>query len=169
VTKAQQRIKLDNNVVLTDTPGFLWPKLNPPSCGYRLAITAAIKDTVFDYADIAMFAADYFIKAYPERIKARYQIDDLPDTEIELLEMIARQRAFIKKGGLADLHKASEILVNEFRSGLLGRVSLETPEMVSLEIVAAEAEAAEKAREKAEREDERQARARRKYARKHQK
>ena len=65
VTKSQQRIKLDNHVILTDTPGFLWPKLNPPSCGYRLAITAAIKDTVFDYADIAMFAADYFIKAYP--------------------------------------------------------------------------------------------------------
>ncbi len=82
VTKSQQRIKLDNNVILTDTPGFLWPKLNPPSCGYRLAITAAIKDTVFDYADIAMFAADYFIKAYPERIKARYQIDELPETEI---------------------------------------------------------------------------------------
>ncbi|MDX7842967.1 ribosome biogenesis GTPase YlqF, partial [Aeromonas caviae] len=61
VTKSQQRIKLDNHVILTDTPGFLWPKLNPPSCGYRLAITAAIKDTVFDYADIAMFAADYFI------------------------------------------------------------------------------------------------------------
>ena len=169
VTKSQQRIKLDNNVILTDTPGFLWPKLNPPSCGYRLAITAAIKDTVFDYADIAMFAADYFIKAYPERIKARYQITDLPETEIELLEMIARQRAFVRKGGLADLHKASEILVNEFRSGMLGRISLETPEMVSAEIVLAAEEAEQKAKEKAEREEERQARARRKYARKRQK
>jgi ribosome biogenesis GTPase A len=169
VTKSQQRIKLDNNVILTDTPGFLWPKLNPPSCGYRLAITAAIKDTVFDYADIAMFAADYFIKAYPERIKARYQISDLPETEIELLELIARQRAFMRKGGLADLHKASEILVNEFRSGMLGRISLETPEMVSAEIVLAAEEAEQKAKEKAEREEERQARARRKYARKRQK
>ena len=63
-----------------------------------------LKDTVFDYADIAMFAPDYFIKAYPERIKARYQISDLPETEIELLELIARQRAFMRKGGLADLH-----------------------------------------------------------------
>ena len=107
MTKSQQRIKLDNNVILTDTPGFLWPKLNPPSCGYRLAITAAIKDTVFDYADIAMFAADYFIKAYPERIQARYQLSELPETEIELLELIARQRGFMRKGGLADLHKAS--------------------------------------------------------------
>lgn len=168
VTKSQQRIKLDNHVILTDTPGFLWPKLNPPSCGYRLAITAAIKDTVFDYADIAMFAADYFIKAYPERIKARYQLSELPETEIELLDLIARQRGFMRKGGLADLHKASEILVNEFRSGMLGRISLETPEMVSVEIVEAEAEAEQKAREKAEREEERQARARRKYAKKRQ-
>lgn len=100
MTKSQQRIKLDNHVILTDTPGFLWPKLNPPSCGYRLAITAAIKDTVFDYADIAMFAADYFIKAYPERIKARYQLSELPETEIELLDLIARQRGFMRKGGL---------------------------------------------------------------------
>ncbi|MFM5336102.1 ribosome biogenesis GTPase YlqF [Aeromonas enteropelogenes] len=168
VTKSQQRIKLDNNVILTDTPGFLWPKLNPPSCGYRLAITAAIKDTVYDYADIAMFAADYFLKAYPERIQARYQIDALPETEIELLDLIARQRGFMRKGGLSDLHKASEILVNEFRSGLLGRISLETPEMVSREIVEAEAEAEQKAKEKAEREEERQARARRKYAKKRQ-
>lgn len=168
VTKSQQRIKLDNHVILTDTPGFLWPKLNPPSCGYRLAITAAIKDTVFDYADIAMFAADYFIKAYPERIKARYQLSELPETEIELLDLIARQRGFMRKGGLADLHKASEILVNEFRSGMLGRISLETPEMVAVEIVEADAEAEQKAKEKAEREEERQARARRKYAKKRQ-
>ncbi|WP_421191351.1 ribosome biogenesis GTPase YlqF [Aeromonas enteropelogenes] len=168
VTKSQQRIKLDNNVILTDTPGFLWPKLNPPSCGYRLAITAAIKDTVYDYADIAMFAADYFLKAYPERIKARYRLDELPETEIELLDLIARQRGFMRKGGLADLHKASEILVNEFRSCTLGPISLETPEMVSREIMEAEAEAEQKAKEKAEREEERQARARRKYAKKRQ-
>ena len=74
----------------------------------------------------------------------------------------------MRKGGLADLHKASEILVYEFRSGMLGRISLETPEMVSVEIVEAEAEAEQKAREKAEREEERQARARRKYAKKRQ-
>lgn len=75
----------------------------------------------------------------------------------------------MRKGGLADLHKASEILVNEFRSGMLGRISLETPEMVSAEIVLAAEEAEQKAKEKAEREEERQARARRKYARKRQK
>ncbi|MGL5949143.1 MAG: ribosome biogenesis GTPase YlqF [Aeromonas sp.] len=168
VTKAQQRIKLDNHVILTDTPGFLWPKLNPPSCGYRLAVTAAIKDTVYDYADIAMFAADYLLKAYPERLKARYQLDELPDTELELLDAIARQRACMKKGGMADLHKVAEILVNEFRNGTLGRISLETPVMVSQEIELAAEEAEQKTQEKAEREAERQARARRKYAKKRQ-
>ena len=106
MTKSQQRIKLDNNVILTDTPGFLWPKLNPPSCGYRLAITAAIKDTVFDYADIAMFAADYFIKAYRSGSGA-LPAERAAGNRIELLELIARQRGFMRKGGLADLHKAS--------------------------------------------------------------
>ena len=124
----------------------MWPKLNA-LLRLPLGDHRRHQDTVFDYADIAMFAADYFIKAYPERIQARYQLSELPETEIELLELIARQRGFMRKGGLADLHKASEILVNEFRSGLLGRISLETPAMVSVEIVEAEAEAEQKARE----------------------
>jgi ribosome biogenesis GTPase A len=65
VTKSQQKIKLANNITLTDTPGFLWPKLTPPECGYRLAITGAIKDTAFEFSDIALFAADFLLKALP--------------------------------------------------------------------------------------------------------
>src|SRR5690606_30485102 len=65
VTKSQQKIKLANAILLTDTHGFLWPNINPPSCGYRLAVTGAIKASVFNYIDIALFATDYLLKHYP--------------------------------------------------------------------------------------------------------
>ena len=133
VTKQQQRIKLPNGMILLDTPGFLWPKLEPEAFGYRLAITGAIKDAVIEYEDIALFAAEYFLKAYPEALKSRFQIDELPATDIELMDLIAARRNCMRRGGIADLHKVSEILLNEFRSGNLGRLSLETPEMIARE------------------------------------
>ena len=155
ITKSQQKIKLDNNVLLTDTPGFLWPKLTPPSCGYRLAITGAIKETVFEYIDIAFFAADYLIKTYPERIKARYQLDLLPDNDQETIEAIGRQRGCTAKGGRVDLQKASTLFINELRAGLLGRISWETPDMVTAEINTAKEDDLKKAKEKEERDRER--------------
>ncbi|WP_034839008.1 ribosome biogenesis GTPase YlqF [Endozoicomonas numazuensis] len=133
VTKQQQRIKLPNGMILLDTPGFLWPKLEPETCGYRLAISGAIKDAVLEYEDIAMFAAEYFLKAYPEALKTCFQLETLPATDIELMDMIAARRNCMRRGGIADLHKVSEILLNEFRSGGLGRISLETPEMIEQE------------------------------------
>ncbi|WP_257291166.1 ribosome biogenesis GTPase YlqF [Endozoicomonas sp. ONNA1] len=133
VTKQQQRIKLPNGMILLDTPGFLWPKLEPEACGYRLAISGAIKDAVLEYEDIALFAAEYFLKAYPEALRQRFQINELPSTDIELMDVIAARRNCMRRGGIADLHKVSEILLNEFRSGGLGRISLETPEMIEQE------------------------------------
>lgn len=133
VTKQQQRIKLPNGMILLDTPGFLWPKLEPEACGYRLAISGAIKDAVLEYEDIALFAAEYFLKAYPEALKQRFQINELPSIDIELMDVIAARRNCMRRGGIADLHKVSEILLNEFRSGGLGRISLETPEMIEQE------------------------------------
>lgn len=155
ITKSQQKIKLDNNVLLTDTPGFLWPKLTPPSCGYRLAITGAIKETVFEYIDIAFFAADYLMKTYPERIKVRYQLDVLPDNDQEIIEAIGRQRGCTAKGGRVDLQKASTLFINELRAGLLGRISWETPDMVAAEISIAKEDELKKAKEKEERDRER--------------
>ncbi|MRI35098.1 ribosome biogenesis GTPase YlqF [Endozoicomonas sp. OPT23] len=133
VTKQQQRIKLPNGMILLDTPGFLWPKLEPESCGYRLAVTGAIKDAVIEYEDVAFFAAEYFLKVYPEALRSRFLLDELPATDIELMDMIAAKRNCMRRGGISDLHKVSEILLNEFRSGNLGRLSLETPELVEAE------------------------------------
>lgn len=133
VTKAQQRIKLPNNITLHDTPGFLWPKLEPEQCGYRLAVTGAIKDTVVEYEDVAMFLAEYLLTAYPDEVVQRYDLDDVPGSDIELLDAIGAKRGCMRKGGMANLHKVSEILLHEFRAGALGRLSLETPEMVKSE------------------------------------
>ncbi|WP_333606919.1 ribosome biogenesis GTPase YlqF [Arsukibacterium sp.] len=163
VTKTQQRIKLENNVILTDTPGFLWPKLSPPTCGYRLAVTGAIKDTVFDYADIAMFAADYLLKVYPDAVMGRFDLNELPENDVALLDAIGVRRGCMRKGGVVDLEKAGSILITELRAGNLGPVTLETPDMVSQEQIDAKAEEAVKSKEKAEREAERKRKAQRKY------
>ncbi|MCC5824642.1 ribosome biogenesis GTPase YlqF [Alkalimonas sp.] len=163
VTKSQQRIKLEQNVVLTDTPGFLWPKLSPASCGYRLAITGAIKDTAFDYADIALFAADFLLEHYPEALQQRYALDELPQQGLELMDCIGAKRGCMRKGGVVDLQKAGTILIGDLRTGQLGPLTLETPDMITGECLQAEQEAAAKAKEKAEREKIRQQRAKKKY------
>ncbi|WP_305966639.1 ribosome biogenesis GTPase YlqF [Marinobacter salsuginis] len=146
VTRAQQAIKLPNNILLYDTPGFLWPKLSPEACGYRLAVTGAIRSAVLDFEDVAMFEAEYLLEAYPELVKTRYGFEELPKDALALMDGIAEKRRFFGRGGIPDLHKVSEVLLNEFRAGTLGRISLETPEMV-------EREAREAAAEKAAREE----------------
>ncbi|MBY6072690.1 ribosome biogenesis GTPase YlqF [Marinobacter salsuginis] len=145
VTRAQQAIKLPNNILLYDTPGFLWPKLSPEACGYRLAVTGAIRSAVLDFEDVAMFEAEYLLEAYPELVKTRYGFEELPKDALALMDGIAEKRRFFGRGGIPDLHKVSEVLLNEFRAGTLGRISLETPEMVEREAREAEAAAAENA------------------------
>lgn len=144
VTKSQQTIKLPNNILLYDTPGFLWPKLSPEACGYRLAVTGAIRSAVLDFEDIAMFEADYLLQAYPELVKTRYGFSELPADGLALMDGIAEKRRFLGRGGVPNLNKVSEVLLNEYRAGTLGRISLETPQMVEQEILEAAAADAEK-------------------------
>jgi len=133
VTKGQQRIRLDDGLYLYDTPGMLWPKIINENSGYRLAITSAVKDTAFDHEDIACFAGEYLLEEYPDRLKERYQLKSIPETEIELLEEIGRRRGCVKSGGHIDFHKASAILINEIRDSTLGGITFETPEMLEKE------------------------------------
>ena len=151
VTKNQQRINLDNGILLIDTPGMLWPKVENPDSGYRLAISGAIKDTAIEYEDIAFYLADYLLKSYPEALKDRYQIDELPDTELEFMELAAERRGCLRGGGRADLHKISEILINDLRSGQLGAITLETPEMIEKEEIQVAKKLVEQAEKKAAR------------------
>ncbi len=130
ITKAQQFIHLDNGVLLCDTPGILWPKIEEEGSGYRLAITGAIKNTAIEFEDVAMYAAEYFMTHFPEQVIKRYQLDELPGSDVELLEEIGRKRGGLRAGGRIDMNKASEVLLHDYRANLLGPLSLETPEML---------------------------------------
>lgn len=154
VTKSQQRINLGSGIILLDTPGILWPKVENPKSSYRLATTGAIKDTAMEYDDVGFFAAEYLLKAYPERLKERFQLDDLGGSELEFLELAAARRGAVGAGGRTNLHKICEILINELRSGMLGRITFESPEMIEqehIEIAQAQAEKEAKAQERKER------------------
>lgn len=133
VTKGQQRIKLEEGLYLLDTPGMLWPKILNDNSGYRLAISGAIKDTAFEHDDIACFAAEYLLKNYPEQLVKRYQLKELPEQDVDLIEAIGKKRGCVKSGGIVDFHKASTILINEIRDKTLGPITFENPEMVEKE------------------------------------
>ncbi len=135
VTKAQQRINLSNDFVLYDTPGVLWPKVENQPSMYRLAISGAVKDTAYEYDDIAFFAAEYLINAYPDSLMQRFKLEVLPENELDLIEAIGRKRGCLQSGGRVDLDKASKILLTELRSGKLGRITLESPKMIDKELI----------------------------------
>lgn len=150
VTKHQQRIRLPSGIMLSDTPGFLWPKIENVNSGYRLAMTGAIKDTAIEYEDIAYYAAEYLLKHYPERLKKRYELKTLPQSDHELMEAIALRRGCLRSGGHFDIYKVSTILLNELRSGALGPLTIETPEMAKVEKIAVEKLMAEQTENKVE-------------------
>ncbi len=148
VTRHQQRIKINDNVVLFDTPGLLWGNINNEHSGYRLAISGAIKDTAFDSDDAAFYLAEILINNYPDFLVERYQLDETPTTEIELIEAIGRLRGCLRAGGQVELDKACKILINEFRLGTLGKITLENPEDFSNEVALANTEQKEKEKNK---------------------
>lgn len=154
VTKGQQRIRLEDGLYLYDTPGMLWPKIVNENSGYRLAVTSAVKDTAYDHDEIACFAAEYLLEAYPEFLKTRYKLDALPATEVELIEAIGRARGCVRSGGMVDFHKASAILIYDIRDKSLGEITFENPEMIERENIHfeqldAEKKAAREAKKKA--------------------
>lgn len=135
MTRMQQRIEISSELTLIDTPGMLWPNIENENSGYRLAATGAIRDTAIDLQDVACFIAEFFLNEYPQQIQQRYSLENLPQTEIELLELIARRRGCIVSGGRVDFEKVSRLLVTELRSGELGPVCFETPEIISEEMI----------------------------------
>ena len=151
LTRMQQRIEISEELTLIDTPGMLWPKIVNEASGLRLAATGAIRDTALELQEVAAFIAEYFLRHYPERLIQRYDIEELPQSEIDLLETIARRRGCIVSGGKVDFEKVSRLLINELRSGDLGPVCLERPELFQLEIEQAEEIEQQKAAQKAAR------------------
>ncbi|OOV86744.1 ribosome biogenesis GTPase YlqF [Oceanospirillum linum] len=128
VTKRQQKIALPSGIAIIDTPGVLWPRIEDQNSAYRLATSGAIRNTAIDYLDIAMFAAGELMVRYPQPLSSRYKMNKLPETPEAILELIASKRGGLKAGGQIDWHKASEVLLNDLRSGHMGRLSLEVPE-----------------------------------------
>ena len=127
VTKVQQRVALPSGMIVTDSPGLMWPKIEDEAGGLRLALAGSIPDTALDYLTIAMFGAQIVLERYPALAVARYKLAAAPASAEALLIEIGRRRGGLRPGGTVDLHKASEIFVHEFRHGLLGRISLEVP------------------------------------------
>jgi ribosome biogenesis GTPase A len=129
VTKKNQWIRLDERLQLLDTPGVLWPKLDNEIYARHLSYIEAIKDEVVEIEEIAVNLADELAKNYKNELYARFKINEDFSYEMpyELLEEIGKRRGCIVKGGEVDFNKASNILIDEFRSGKIGRFSLERP------------------------------------------
>lgn len=139
VTKRQQKINLENGIVLSDTPGVLWPKLDPESCGYRLAATGAVKDTAMEYESVACFTLDFLSSNYPEALCTRFKLGNIEklkefSSSLELLSFIGSKRGCLRTGGVIDVHQAATIVLHELRSGKIGPICLETPEMMQAEM-----------------------------------
>ncbi|AWB67757.1 ribosome biogenesis GTPase YlqF [Saccharobesus litoralis] len=151
VTKAQQRIRLENDIVLSDTPGMLWPKVENENSGYRLAATGAVKDTAMESDDVGTYIVEYLMEAYPEKLKARYGLDEFGYTGYDTLELIGRKRGCLRAGGRVEMNQAGDIVINELRESTIGYISMETPSMMEQEEAALEIEREKKAAKKAER------------------
>jgi len=128
VTKSQQRFELSPLMSITDTPGMMWPKIKYESDGYMLAASHAIgRNAVID-EDVALFLGSVLLKQYPQLLNARYKIDVAGMDSVDLLEAVARRRGFRLKGGEFDMEKTAVTFLVDYRSGAIGRVSLETPD-----------------------------------------
>ena len=129
VTKGAQWIRLNKQVELLDTPGILWPKFDDKEVGLRLAFIGSINDEILSITDLAYELIKFLQLNYCQSLADRYNIND-DDDSVHILEQIAEKRACIKKGGELDIDKAAALLLDDYRSGKLGRISLERPSMV---------------------------------------
>ena len=127
VTKGKQWIRLNKSVELLDTPGILWPKFEDQSVGLKLAVIGSIKDELLQVEELAVWLLSYLRTNYPGSLSGRYQMEE-EGTEVELLEKIAFSRGCRLKGDLPDFQKAAALLVDDYRSGRLGRITLEFPQ-----------------------------------------
>ncbi|MBQ4369882.1 MAG: ribosome biogenesis GTPase YlqF [Oscillospiraceae bacterium] len=129
VTRGKQWISIGKGLELLDTPGILWPKFETQEQAENLAFTGAIKDEIMDTESIAAKLMLKLSADYPDALTARYKIDIKPDMSgFDLLEAAARKRGFLISGGEANTERMAAVLLDEFRGGVLGRISLERPE-----------------------------------------
>lgn len=130
VTKGKQWIRIRKDLELFDTPGILWPKIDDDAVGLNLAFTGAIKDEILQIEDIALLLIERLMVLYPERLEERYSVVIEENTEIDrlqIMEEIGRRRGCLLSKNQIDYTKVARIVIDEFRKGTLGRMSLESP------------------------------------------
>ena len=129
VTRGKQWVSVDNGLLLLDTPGILWPKFDDPNVGMMLAYTGAVKEGVIDLEELASHLMELLHRFYPNALQQRYQVEAPEGTPgWELIEMAGRKRGYLVSGGEVNTERMSKVLLDKFRSGKLGRFTLEIPE-----------------------------------------
>lgn len=127
VTRGPQWIKIAGDLELMDTPGILWPKLGDEVVSFHLAVTGAIKEEIYDLNAVAAELLAWLARNHPGSVRKRYKLDFLPEDPQELLEAIGARRGYYVAGRMVDTVKSARIVLKEFRSGILGRFTLEEP------------------------------------------
>ena len=127
VTRTKQWVKVDEQVEFLDMPGVLWPKLDDQDAACRLAFTGAIRDQVLDIEALAMLLLEYLHRNYPQVLKERYKVEMEETDGLALLEMVGRKRGMLLSGGVVNTERAAIMVLDEFRSAKLGRITLELP------------------------------------------
>ena len=129
VTRGKQWVSVDTGLQLLDTPGILWPKFEDPEVGMMLAYTGAVKEGVIDLEELACRLMELLHKYYPQTLLERYKVEAPEQTPgWELIEMAGRKRGYLVSGGEVNTERMSKVLIDEFRSGKLGKFTLEMPE-----------------------------------------
>ena len=125
VTKGKQWLGLENGMQLLDTPGILWPKFEDPKVGLNLAFCGSIKDEILDTASLALELIKVLQRDYPQLLRERYKLDELDEDALVNMEAIAAKRGFILPGKRIDYERCARTLLDEFRSGKIGNITLE--------------------------------------------
>ena len=128
VTKGAQWIRLNKQVELLDTPGILWPKFDDQMVGLRLALIGSIKDEILNIDELSLELISYLKENYAGTLAARYEVEEDVERPVEILEAIAVKRGCVQRGNEIDYSKAAALVIDDFRSGRLGRITLELPE-----------------------------------------
>ena len=128
VTRGKQWLKLKNNMQLLDTPGILWPKFEDPMTGKNLAFCGSIKDEIMDVPTLGMELIGVIAEKYPDMLMARYKLEEIAETPLDNMESMAVKRGCILPGKRIDYERIGRLVLDEFRSSKIGRITLELPE-----------------------------------------
>ena len=159
ITKRQQHVALSDHWALRDTPGVLWPNVENANSGFRLAAAGSVRDTAMDNTEVCLTLLDYLLGQYPKLLVARYGEDAIDTSDsTRTLELVGKQSGCLGARGHVDYDRAARIVMQDFRGGTLGAITLETPEMQAAEEVAVVEQRAKKELAKQEKRDKRKAR-----------